>query len=159
VPRLFITLQAASLAEAPKMLASEVGQLLPRREAVPDADGLLAMAWVRDHSTPLDRVCVAAGGAGRFVPGVAGRAILPPEVPAVYQEDARVAGTRCRFTMVFGPFDTAALPADPRSPPFAPAAGPAAFAAGSVRVLVPASADESVTSFDTREGNPRHPPP
>lgn len=158
-PRLFLTLRAVSPAEARAALSSEVRELLPRREAVPDADALQAMAWVRDHTDPLEPVCVTAHGMGRFVPAVAGRAIVPPEVPDVYREEARVAGAKCRFQILLPPFDPSDVPLDPALGALAPPVPRRAFEAGSVIVLATASPEDSVTSFDTRQGNPHLPRP
>ena len=158
-PRLGLTLRATSPAEIRLAPSSELHELLPRREAVPDAGALLAMAWVRDHADPLARVCVSPGTAGRWLPAVAGRSVVPPEVPWVYRDEVRPGATSCRFAILFGPFAPAESPLDPARPPFAPAPWRTVFDAGSARVLAPASAEDPVTSFDTREGNPSAPRP
>ena len=158
-PRLGLTLRAISPAEVRLAASFEFQDLLPRREAVPEADAFLAMAWVRDHTDPLARVCVAPGTPGGWVSAVAGRKVGWPEVPWMYRDETPSSATSCNFAILFGPFDPSASPLDPARSPFAPAPWRVVFEAGSARVLAPASPEDSVTSFDTQEGNPRGPRP
>ena len=129
----------------------------------PDGDGLRAMTWVRDHTGPLDTVCVRAGGPGWFLPAIAERAVVPAEVPFSYREEAlALAGPRnraraaCRYALSFGSMDPGEEPFAPRKTPSTPGVQPV-FSAGRVCVFEAASAEDSVTSFDTPVGNP--PPP
>ena len=115
---------------------SELGELLPRREAVPDAFGLRAMAWVREHTGPLEARLRRCGRGGPRSSGRGRTAILPPEVArGVSRKKPGRPGATCRFAILFGPFDPLAVAADPASPAFAPAAATPVFDAGSVRVL------------------------
>lgn len=159
-PRLLASLRPWSLAEARPAL---VGLAAGGSIAVPDEDGLRAMTWVREHTAPLDRVCVRAGGPGWFLPSIAARAAVPAEVPPVYRDEAALgpwnhALAACRFALRFDSADPGAEPSAPRETPFPPSTR-LVFTAGTVRVFEVASVDGSVTSFDTPAGNPQPPPP
>ena len=158
-PRLGLTLRAISPAEVRLAASFEFQDLLPRREAEPEADAFLAMAWVREHTDPLARVCISPGPLGRWLPALAGRSVVPSEVPWVYRDDALSGATSCRFGILFRPLDPKESPLGPARSPFALSHGRVVFEAGSVRVLAPASPEGGVTSFDTREGNPGVPRP
>ena len=118
---------------------------------------------MRHQTSALDCLCVKAGGPGWFLPSVAERAAIPPEVPFVYRDEARPGpGKRgrvtCRYVLSIGS-------ADPLKERFIPSGVPSdpqpreVFSAGSVRVFQVASTDGCVTSFDTPMGNPEPPPP
>lgn len=154
-PRLFTTMRAWSPSEARNVLRS-VGK--GGSTPAPDRNGLEAMAWLRQQTAALDRICVKPEGPGWFLPSIAERAAVPAEVPFVYGDEAspdhgRRARATCRYVLSFGSADPpearfipCAAPSDPHSPEV--------FAAGSVRIFKVASADGCVTSFDTPAGNP-----
>lgn len=158
-PRLWLSLRATSGAELRIAPAAELHDLLPRREAVPAAAALRVMAWMRDHTDPLALVCASPGPAGRWVPAVAGRRIAAPEVPWVYRDEARPPAAGCSLAILVAPLGAALVPFDPARPPFVPAPGRTLFDAGSASVIAGATTEDSVTSFDTREGNPPRPQP
>ena len=153
-------LQAWTPAEARAALGS-VGN--DGSTPAPDRDGLRAMTWVRDHTGPLDHVCVRAGGPGWFLPSIGERAVVPAEVPFSYRDEA-LAGRRnraragCRYALSFGPLDPGEGPFAPSDAPSTPNAQQV-FSAGPVRVFEAASANDSITSFDTPTGNPPAPRP
>ena len=157
-PRLESTLRAISAAEV-RGAPAELLELHPRGEGLPDKEALGAMAWVRDHTDPLAQVCVRPGSAGRWLPAVAGRRIVPAEVPWIYRDELRSPIASCELAMLFAPFDLPRSPLDPSRAPFVPRRWRTVFEGRSARVLAPANVEDSMTSFDTREGNPDASPP
>jgi hypothetical protein len=158
-PRLWLAWPAISLAEVRQAPPSVILEILPRREAAPDESSLLAMAWVRDHTGPLDHVCAAPGTSARWLPALFGRGLDPPEVPWMYRDEVAPVTRSCRFAVLFGPSDPAPAAFGTPRPPFIPWPARTVFEAGAVRVVAPASTEDSVTSFDTGEGNPGPPQP
>jgi hypothetical protein len=158
-PRLWLAFSAVSLAEVQQAAPSVIRGILPSREAAPDENYVLAMAWLRDNVGPLEPVCASPGTPARWLPALSGRRVVPPDVPWIYRDEVAPGPAVCRFAILFGPLDPAPDAFGPPSLPFAPSPGNPVFEAGDVRVVAPASAEGSVTSFDTGEGNPGPPRP
>ena len=154
-PRLWAAWPAVSLDEVRQAVTLELGGVLPRREPVPDESAFRAMAWVRDHSGPLEPVCASPGTSARWLPALFARRVVPPEFPWMYRDEVAPTAGSCRFAILFGPFDPAPVSFGTPHPPFAPPPWRTVFQAGAARVVAPASADDTVTLFDTGEGNPR----
>jgi hypothetical protein len=118
--RLGTSLSAWSLAEV-RMARAEVRW--PGPDRIPDGPALGAMAWLRDQTDPLARVCVVPNGPGRFVPAVALRPAVPAEVPPVYRDEAADGrqSPRCSYRVTFGPLDPPGVASIPQNVPFDPA--------------------------------------
>jgi hypothetical protein len=161
MPRL-VGLRALSVAEARTGAWEVVGSGTARsglEPAVPDANALRAMAWLRVATDPLAPVCAPLGGAAAFVPAVAQRAVVPAEVPLVYREEASRSGERpCRYLLWLGPLGRAGMPIAPSPQSFC-SSWRVVFEDGEARVLEAASLDAPVTSFDKVPGNPVAPRP
>jgi hypothetical protein len=71
----------------------------PARTVLPAADDLAAMAWIAEHTRPLDVVCHDADTAGLWIPALAGRGIRTPVVPPGYRDALawRAAGRPCVY--------------------------------------------------------------
>jgi hypothetical protein len=118
-PRLATALSAWSAAEV-RAARAELGP--PRRDPVPDGSAIRAMAWLRENTHRLARVCVAPGGPGRFVPAVALRTAVPAEVPAVYRDEAAAlpSSDRCSYVMTFDRFAPASQTSIPTNDALSP---------------------------------------
>lgn len=112
-PRIVATARSFTPAEL-RIAVAEAAWAAARSSAggTPDQAALRAMAWLRDHTHPLARVCVAASGPGRFLPALASRAAEPAEVPPVYREEAaRTPRPGCRYRARFGLLEPGSGPA------------------------------------------------
>ena len=158
-PRLWLAFSTVSLAEVRQAAPSVILEILPRRDAAPDESASLAMAWVRDHAGPLEPVCAAPGTSARWLPALFGRGLDPPEVPWMYRDEAAPVTRKCRFALLFRPSDPDPAAFGTARPRFTPWRARTVFEAGAVQVVAPASPEDSVTSFDTEEGNPGPPRP
>jgi len=78
--RLALALLLAVALDRPRRAAPAAG-------AAVTADDLAAMAWLRDHTGPLDVVCNDSRPGGLWVPALAARGIAAPDLPAPYAEE------------------------------------------------------------------------
>jgi hypothetical protein len=74
-------------------------------------EDLVAMAWIKENTRPLDLICNRARLPGLWIPALAGRAVREPWLPLLYRDDpeARSRGA-CAYTYTAGPLNPEAQP-------------------------------------------------